>query len=95
MQILLEQTVDLALLDVMMPGQTGFAVCRAVKSNPETRLIPVVLVTGLSKLEDRVLGIECGADDFLSKPVSKEELLARVRSLLRIKQFTDELEKAE
>ncbi len=95
LRVLLDQRVDLALLDVMMPGQTGFAICRAVKTNPETRLIPVVLVTGLAKLEDRVLGIECGADDFLSKPVSKEELMARVRSLLRIKQFTDELEKAE
>jgi len=83
------------LLDVMMPGRTGFDVCRTIKSNPETRLIPVVLVTGLTDSGDRIRGIECGADDFLSKPINKEELLARVRSLLRLKQFTDELENAE
>jgi putative two-component system response regulator len=88
-------TVDLALLDVMMPRHTGFAVCRAVKARPETRLIPVVLVTGLTQAEDRIQGIECGADDFLNKPIRKEELLARVRSLVRLKRFTDELENAE
>lgn len=89
------QPISLALLDVMMPRRTGFAVCRAVKSAPETRLIPVVLVTGLSDKEDRIQGIECGADDFLCKPIHKEELLARVNSLVRLKHFTDELEHAE
>ncbi len=89
------EQIDLALLDVMMPLRTGFEVCRAVKSNPETRLIPVVLVTGLTDTKDRIRGIECGADDFLSKPINREELLARVRSLLRLKHFTDELEQAE
>lgn len=87
--------VDLALLDVMMPGKTGYEVCKAVKSQPETRLIPVVLVTGLSRADERIQGITCGADDFLSKPVNRQELLARTRSLLRIKEFTDELENAE
>jgi len=93
--ILRRQDIDLALLDVMMPGRTGFAVCREAKSNPESRLVPIVLVTGLTNVTDRIQGIECGADDFLSKPVNKEELLARVRSLVRLKQFTDELESAE
>jgi len=95
MQLLEEGEIDLALLDVMMPGRSGFAVCRALKSNPDTRLIPVVMLTSLSASEDRVQGIESGADDFLNKPVNKEELLARVRSLLKLKQFTDELEHAE
>ncbi|MBI4459291.1 MAG: response regulator [Acidobacteria bacterium] len=90
-----QEKIDLALLDVMMPHRTGFAVCRAIKANPGTRLIPVVLVTQLDNKEDRVQGIESGADDFLSKPVYNEELLARVRSLLRIKHFTDQLENAE
>jgi putative two-component system response regulator len=89
------QPIDLALLDVMMPRRTGFSVCRTMKSDPNTRLIPVVLVTGLTNRDDRIQGIECGADDFLNKPVHQEELLARVRSLLRLKQFTDELENAE
>lgn len=87
--------VDAALLDVVMPRRTGFEICREVKSDPDLRLIPVVLVTGLTDREDRIHGLECGADDFLNKPVNREELLARVRSLLRLKRFTDELENAE
>jgi putative two-component system response regulator len=87
--------IDLILLDVMMPNGSGFDVCRAIKFGVETRLIPVVLVTSLTDRDDRIHGIECGADDFLAKPINKEELLARVRSLLRLKQFTDELERAE
>jgi DNA-binding response OmpR family regulator len=88
-------SVDLALLDVMMPGKTGFSACLAIKARRETRLVPVILVTGLTGADDRIQGIMCGADDFLSKPVNKHELLARVRSLLRFKEFTDELENAE
>jgi putative two-component system response regulator len=87
--------LDLLLLDVVMPGRTGFSVCQQVKTDPATRLIPVVLVTSLSDSDERVHGIMCGADDFLSKPVNKHELLARVHSLLRMKTFTDELENAE
>src|SRR5712692_11173945 len=94
-EALLPEQIDLALLDVVMPGRTGFDICRAIKSNAETRLIPVVLVTSLTDTGDRIQGIECGADDFLNKPINREELLARVRSLLRLKQFTDELESAE
>ena len=88
-------SIDLALLDVVMPGLTGFAVCQAIKSKPETRLIPVILLTSLNSDGDRIHGIMCGADDFLNKPVNKHELLARVHSLLRLKQFTDELDNAE
>lgn len=95
LEVLQTGSIDLALLDVVMPGLTGYAVCREVKANPLTRLTPVVLVTGLANTEDRVQGIECGADDFISKPVRKEELLARVRSLVRLKLYTDELETAE
>jgi len=86
---------DLVLLDVQMPILDGFEVCRKLKSNSGTRLTPVVLVTALSATEDRVRGLEAGADDFLIKPVDRSELLARVRSLLSLKAFTDELEQAE
>src|SRR5260370_33534 len=84
-------SVDLALLDVVMPRPTGFEVCLAIKSKPETRLIPVVLLTSLNGDTDRIQGIMCGADDFLSKPVNKHELLSRVHSLLLITRFTDNL----
>ncbi len=87
--------IDLMLLDVMMPSLDGFEVCKKIKSNPETDLIPVVLVTALSDRENRLQGIKSGADDFLTRPVDRTELLARVRSLLKLKFRTDELERAE
>jgi len=88
-------SIGLALLDVVMPRPTGFEICQEMKSKPETRLIPVILLTSLNSDADRIHGIMCGADDFLNKPVNKHELLARVHSLLRLKQFTDELDNAE
>lgn len=86
---------DLVLLDVMMPGLNGFDACRQIKQQPATRLTPVVLVTSLTSVDDRVRGIDAGADDFLSKPVNAHELRARVKSLIRLKHFTDDLESAE
>ncbi|MBI3376590.1 MAG: response regulator [Betaproteobacteria bacterium] len=83
---------DLVLLDVMMPGITGFDVCQQLKSDPETALLPVVLITALEDQDSRVRGIEAGADDFLSKPVNREELLARVKTLRRLHETRKELE---
>ena len=94
-QALVGGSIDLALLDVVMPRPTGFEICQEMKSKPETRLVPIVLLTSLNSEADRIHGIMCGADDFLNKPVNKHELLARVDSLLRLKQFTDELDNAE
>ncbi|MDX6805171.1 PleD family two-component system response regulator [Terrihabitans rhizophilus] len=82
---------DLVLLDVMMPGMDGFEVCRRLKADPSTCYIPVVIITALDQAVDKVAGLEAGADDFLTKPVSELALMARVRSLTRIKQMTDEL----
>lgn len=86
---------DIILLDVRMPRIDGFEACRELKQDPRTQLIPVVLLTALSSVEDRVAGIESGADDFLSKPFHQAELVARVRSLVRMKQLVDQLERTE
>lgn len=86
---------DLILLDVIMPGRSGYDLCVDLKSDPETRLIPIVMMTGLSDREDKIRGIEAGADDFLNKPLFPEELFARVKSLIKLKEYTDELEDAE
>src|SRR6201990_3571342 len=82
---------DIVLLDVMMPDMDGFEVCRRLKSNPATHFIPVVMVTALDSPSDRVRGLDAGADDFLTKPVSDVVMIARVRSLTRLKMMTDEL----
>ncbi|ACG77724.1 stalked-cell differentiation controlling protein [Phenylobacterium zucineum HLK1] len=86
---------DIVLLDVMMPGMDGFSVCRRLKDDPETRHVPVVLVTALDGRADRVAGLEAGADDFLTKPIDDVMLLARVRSLTRLKAVIDELRERE
>ncbi|MGE0813460.1 MAG: HD-GYP domain-containing protein [Vicinamibacterales bacterium] len=86
---------DVVLLDVELPGASGFDICRRLKKSEVTRLIPVVLLTGLVGREHRLAGIEAGADDFLTKPFDSSELTARVRSLSRLKRYTDELESAE
>jgi putative two-component system response regulator len=86
---------DVVLLDVDIPGRSGYDVCRELKRSGATRLTPVVLVTGLHGREHRLRGIEVGADDFITKPVDASELVARVRSLSRLKRYTDELESAE
>ena len=90
-----ENPPDLILLDVVMPGKSGIDLCRELKNNPETRLIPVVMITGLTERDDKIRAIEAGADDFLNKPIFPEEMFARVKSLLKLKEFTDELESAE
>jgi class 3 adenylate cyclase len=82
---------DLMLLDVMMPGMSGYEVCQAVRANPAHAMLPIVLVTALDPAQERAKGLEAGADDFLSKPVNQAELLARVKSLLRIKTLYDEV----
>jgi len=82
---------DIVLLDVMMPGLSGYDVCRRIRANPDTALLPVVMVTSLDPQQERVHGIEAGADDFLSKPINQPELFARLRSLLRIKSLQDEV----
>ena len=84
---------DLVLLDVMMPGLSGYDVLRRLRADPATALLPVVLVTSLDPHEERVKGIEAGADDFLQKPIHQPELMARVRSLLRIKSLQDEVKR--
>ena len=82
---------DLILLDVMMPGIDGFEVCRRLKQNKNTKSIPIILVTALNKKEHHQIAMESGADDFLSKPVDSTEVVVRVKSLLRIKSYHDEI----
>ena len=84
---------DIVLLDIMMPGLSGYDVCQRLRADPNTALLPIVLVTSLDPQQERVKGIEAGADDFLSKPINQAELFARVRSLLRVKALQDEVKR--
>ncbi len=86
---------DLVLLDVMMPVMDGFQVARAIKSNPETQLTPIIMITALDSMQDRVKGLEAGVDEFISRPFNVLELKARIKNLLRMKEYFDELENAE
>ncbi|MGN6101272.1 MAG: PleD family two-component system response regulator [Devosia sp.] len=91
LRVCAENPVDIVLLDVMMPEMDGFEVCARLKASPETHHIPVVMITALDQPSDRVRGLEAGADDFLTKPVDDIQLMARVKSLVRLKSLTDEL----
>lgn len=85
---------DLILLDIRMPRMDGYEVCQQLKFDPLTKLIPIILLTALGQIEDRIKGIDAGADDFITKPFHTAELVARVKSLLSLKRYTDELENA-
>ena len=95
MSLVRSESPDLVLTDINMPSMSGIELCRLLKEDPATRLIPVMLLTGLDGRNERLAGIDAGADDFLTKPVNNSELRARVRSLMRLKRFTDELDSAE
>ncbi len=85
---------DLILLDVMMPKMSGFEVCRRLKGNPDTRDIPIIMVTALNEFGDIERGIDSGTDDFVSKPINRLELLTRIRTMLKLKHLTDRLQRA-
>jgi len=93
LEIIDEQMPDLVLLDVMMPKISGFEVCKRIKNNPKTQQIPVIMVTALNEIGDIERAIGSGTDDFLSKPVNKWELLTRVKTMLKLKHLTDQLER--
>ena len=92
-ELAINEQPDIILLDIMMPRMSGFEVCRRLKNDPETRDIPIVIVTALNELGDVERGVDSGADDFISKPVNKLELLSRVKSLLRVRHLKSELER--
>ena len=93
LDIVQKDSPDLVLLDVMMPKISGFEVCKRIKNNPKTAEIPIIMVTALSEMGDIERAINSGTDDFLSKPVNKWELLTRVKTMLKLKHLTDELER--
>ena len=87
-----DEAPDLVLLDILMPGMSGYEVVQRLRDDPVTRVLPIVMVTALGAQEEKVKAIEAGADDFLTKPVNQLELLARVKSLLRIKEYHDTIQ---
>jgi putative two-component system response regulator len=95
LDIVKRERPDLVLLDVVMPGLSGVDVCRELKRSPDTCLVPVIMISGAQERQTVIAGLEAGADDFLTKPIDAEELYTRVRSLMRLKRLTDDLESAE
>jgi two-component system, OmpR family, alkaline phosphatase synthesis response regulator PhoP len=93
LDIIKKDRPDLILLDIMMPKMSGFEVCRRVKNDPATTHIPVIMVTALNEFGDMQRAVDCGTDDFVSKPVNKLELLTRVKTMLKLKHLTDKLER--
>lgn len=93
LEVIAAEKPNLILLDIMMPRMSGFEVCRKLRSEPQTRDIPVIMVTALNELSDIERGVECGTDDFISKPVNRLELVTRVKSLLRVSYLKDELDR--
>lgn len=93
LKIIAKDPPDLVLLDIMMPKMSGFEVCKKIKNDPKTSDIPVIMVTALNEFGDIERGLDCGTDDFLSKPINKLELLARVRTMLKLKHLTDKLQR--
>jgi CheY-like chemotaxis protein len=93
LELVKKDTPDLILLDIMMPKMSGFEVCRKVKNDPATAHIPIIMVTALSDFGDMQRAVDCGTDDFVSKPVNKLEMLTRVKTMLKLKHLTDKLER--
>ena len=93
LEVVEKEKIDLILLDVMMPRMSGFEVCKKLKSSPDTRTIPIIMVTALTEIGDIERGVESGTDDFLSKPIKKLELVTRVKSLLRVRHLKRELDR--
>jgi CheY-like chemotaxis protein len=93
LEIVKKDSPDLILLDIMMPKMSGFEVCRRVKSDPSTAHIPIIMVTALNEFGDMQRAVDCGTDDFVSKPVNKLEMITRVKTMLKLKHLTDKLER--
>jgi CheY-like chemotaxis protein len=93
LEIVKKDNPDLILLDIMMPKMSGFEVCRRIKNDPATNHIPIIMVTALNEFGDMQRAVDCGTDDFVSKPVNKLELLTRVKTMLKLKHLTDKLER--